>query len=64
MTRMGHMNVKQGKRVLVLMRDGNHIIAKFKEHKGSFVEFFDREPIPTPLIRTLSIYKGSGPTKR
>lgn len=55
--RTGHLSVQQGKRVLVLMRDGNHILAKFKQRKGRFIEFFDHESIRSNLIRTLSLYK-------
>lgn len=57
MSGVGHYSVKQGKRVLVLMKDGHHFVAKFKEHKGANVEFYDHETLRTGLIRTLSIYK-------
>lgn len=39
------------------MKDGHHFVAKFKEHKGANVEFYDHETLRTGLIRTLSIYK-------
>lgn len=55
--RTGHLSVPQGMRVLVVMKDGNHLIRKFKERKGRFVHFSDGDSITTDKIRTLSIYK-------
>lgn len=57
MSATGHLSVRQGKRVLVLMADGRHFVAKFKEHKDKSVEFYDHKPASTKDIRTLSIYK-------
>lgn len=57
MASTGHLSVQQGKRVLVVMKSGDHKIKKFKERKGSLVEFYDGSKIPTKDIRTLSIYQ-------
>lgn len=58
MTSTGHMSVPKGKRVIVHMRQGNAVIAKFwKNEGGKLVYFYDHEPIPKREIRTISIYK-------
>lgn len=54
------MSAQQGKRVIVIMRSGEHRIKKFKENKGNVIEFMDGDTIPTKEIRTLSIYKPTG----
>lgn len=57
----GHTSVQRGKRVLVVMVGGDHIVAKFKEHRDRWIHFYDREKISTKAIRTLSLYR---PTER
>lgn len=57
----GHTSVQRGKRVLVVMVDGVHIVAKFKEHRDRWIFFYDRPKISTKSIRTLSLYR---PTER
>lgn len=57
MSLTGHLSVRQGKRVLVLARDGRHFIAKFKARKARTVEFYDHDPVATVDVRTLSLYK-------
>lgn len=59
MTKTGHLSVQRGKRVIAIMRTGNHIIAKFKEHKGRFIHFYDHAPLLNIEIRTLSLFKPS-----
>lgn len=54
------MSVQQGKRVLVVMRNGEHFVAKFKSSTDRLVEFFDHERMRTRDIRTLSIYQAGG----
>lgn len=57
MQRAGHLSVQQGRRVLVIMRSGDHIKAKFKERKGRYIHFYDHDSITTAEIRTISLYK-------
>lgn len=51
------MHMKRGSRVIALMRSGEHLVGKFKDNKGGFIYFSDREPLPTTEIRTLGYYK-------
>lgn len=54
-----HLSVHKGKRVLVLLRNGERIISKFIEKtKNGKVILEDRE-IPGNEIRSLSIYRNS-----
>jgi hypothetical protein len=39
------------------MKDGNHVIAKFKAHTDRTIQFFDHADIETCDLRTLSIYR-------
>jgi len=55
--RTGHLSVRRGKRVKVFLRNGEPLIAKFKQKTDKLVLFFDHEPIPTVNIRTLTIFK-------
>lgn len=57
MTGAGHTSVQQRKKVLVVMRDGNHFVAKFKEKKGRFIHFYDHDSIDTTELRTLTLYR-------
>lgn len=58
MTKAGHTSVHPGKKVLVLMRNGDHFVAKFRRKVDRVIEFDDHGPVSTSKIRTLSIYKG------
>ena len=53
----GHTSVQQGKKVMVHLKNGEKIVAKFKEKKGEKIIFYDYETIGTNIIRTISIYK-------
>jgi len=55
----GHLSVKQGKRVLVHMRSGAKIVARFKQRRARSVEFYDHDPILSNAISTLSIYRAT-----
>lgn len=54
----GHLSVRSGKRVIIHFIDGKKVIAKFKEKRHSYIEFWDYENVPIAQIRTLTIYKG------
>ena len=54
----GHLSVQAGKRVQVFIRGAGSFVAKFKERRGRFVEFYDHAKVATSLIRTISIFKG------
>lgn len=56
--RTGHLSVRSGKRVTVHLRAGKPYIAKFKEKRGRYLEFFDHAPESKSNIRTITIYKG------
>lgn len=53
------MAVRQGKRVIVHLRDGTKVVAKFKERRDRELLFYDHDPIPTEHVRTISIYRQS-----
>lgn len=53
----GHLSVRQGMRVRVYLRSGEHYNARFKERRARVVNFFDHVSEPTRNIRTLTIYK-------
>ena len=54
----GHLHVSRGKRVIVHLRDGSKIEARFKEHRDRMLLFVDHPPVATKLVRTISIAKG------
>lgn len=53
---MIHHGFKQGKRVLVILNTGEHIIGKFKGSSSSHIELEDRK-IKWSDIRSSTIYK-------
>ncbi len=53
----GHTAVRRGKRVLVVMKDGNHFVAKFKDRKSRHIEFLDHDPVEKSEVRGISPYK-------
>lgn len=55
--RTPHLSCRQGKRVLIKLRDGTRFVAKFKYKKSSFVHFLDHGRVPTSEILVFSIYK-------
>lgn len=62
MAKMGHSSVQRGKRVLVLMKNGRHFVAKFKDNTDRTISFYDHDTILTKEIRTLSLYKAASTT--
>lgn len=57
-SKIGHTSVRQGKRVLVHLKDGTKKVGKFYEDKSKIVKFYDIDPIKKSELRTLTIYKG------
>lgn len=55
--RTPHLSCRQGKRVLIKLRDGTRFVAKFKEKKGNFIHFLDHYRVPIAEILVFSIYK-------
>lgn len=55
--RTSHLSVQKGKRVLIILRTGERIIAKFVEKKNARI-ILDIGEIQTKDIRVLSLYKG------
>ena len=55
----GHTSVRQGKRVIVLLRSGEKLIDVFMGKKSSYIELRDAGKIDRNLIRTIGIYKGA-----
>ncbi len=53
---MIHHGFKQGKRVLVILNTGEHIIGKFKGSSSSYIEL-DNCKIKWRNIRSTTIYK-------
>jgi hypothetical protein len=54
----GHMMFARGTRVLVRLKNGNRFVAKFKERKSRFIEFYDHPDTPTGQISVMGIVKG------
>lgn len=57
MTKACHTSMQTGARVIAWMRDGSHVIGKFKERKGRFV-VLDVARIDVKDLRQLGYYKG------
>lgn len=55
----GHKGGRRGKKVIVLMVDGKHIVAIYKDRTDRFVMFMDHKPIARSEIRAISDYKVS-----
>lgn len=56
-SKQGHFSVQQGKKVILLFKNGDKTIVKYKEKKGNCIITSEGERIPTKLLRTISIYK-------
>ena len=54
----GHFSVRSGKRVKIHFNNGKKVIAKFKEKRSTYIEFFDHKNVPIADVRTLTIHKG------
>lgn len=55
----GHLSAPRGRRVLVLMKDGSHFVARFHRNLGDgVIRFTDHDPVRTHHVRTLSFYRG------
>ncbi len=53
----GHTSARPGKRVLVLMRDGEHFVAKLKKVTDLSLSFEDHEKVSVKAIRSVVPYK-------
>lgn len=53
---MIHHGFKQGKRVLIILNKGEHIVGKFKGSSSSYIEL-DNGKIKWNKIRSTTIYK-------
>lgn len=53
----GHSSAPRGKRVIVHMRDGSKIIAKFLKTVNHKIYLEGHEPFMSSKIRTMSIYR-------
>jgi len=51
-----HREFKQGKRVLVILNTGEHIVGKFKGSSSNYIEL-ENEKIKWSDIRSSTIYK-------
>ena len=54
-----HTSFRQGHRVLVILTDGAHFVAKFKEAKSGRLIFLDHEDADLAGVRPATIYRGS-----
>ena len=52
-----HSNFQPGKRLLVLMRNGEHFIDKFKDRSDRYVEFHEHGRVYLTAIRAIQIPK-------
>lgn len=55
----GHLSIRQGKKVQVFLRDGTSFIAKYKQKRARYVEFYEVVSVPTVDIKTITILKGT-----
>ena len=55
--RTPHLSVRQGKRIMIKLKQGGTIIAKFQERKGKYIFLTDGRKIRAVLIKSLKIYK-------
>jgi len=53
---MIHHGFKQGKRVLIILNTGEHVIGKFKESSSNYIKLEDKK-IKWSDIRSSTIYK-------
>ncbi len=53
---MIHHGFKQGKRILIILNTGEHIVSKFKESTSTYIELEDMK-IKWSDIRSSTIYK-------
>ena len=53
---MIHHGFKQGKRVLVILNTGEHVVAKFKSSSSNYIKLEDKK-IKWSDIRSSTIYK-------
>lgn len=53
---MIHHGFKQGKKVLIILNTGEHIVSKFKGSSSNYIELEDRK-IKWSDIRSSTIYK-------
>lgn len=54
----GHFSIRQGKRVIVLYKDGRKEIDHFKKAEDRYVYLRRLGRVPIAELRTLSIYRG------
>lgn len=57
---MIHHGFKQGKRVLIILNTGEHIVSKFKGSSSNYIELEDKK-IKWSDIRSSTIYKDRMP---
>lgn len=56
-SKQGHLSVRQGKKVRVLLIDGQTVIDRFIEKKGKLVIFEKLGKVPVKNINGITIYK-------
>lgn len=53
---MPHTSTYKGKRVIIILKNGEQLIGKFMDKKAHFV-ILDKFKIPIAMIKSFSIYK-------
>lgn len=52
---MIHTGFRTGKRVFVILKDGTKFQARYRETKSGRLFFFDRPPVSTDVLRSVTI---------
>lgn len=52
-----HTSVKKGKRVMVMLKDGTHIVDRFEERTSKGIILVRNGLIPKKRLRAMSIYR-------
>ena len=52
-----HYHFSKGKRVIVMKKDGESFVAKWRRSEGKYFYFQDREEIRICKVRFIAIYK-------
>lgn len=55
-----HTSTYKGKRILIILKNGDKLIGKFKDKKSGFIITEEHGKISTSLVKAMTLYKPGG----
>ncbi len=56
-----HTSTKKGKRILIILKNGDKIIGKFKDKKSGYIITEEHGKIATSIVKSMTICKQTTP---